>query len=198
MPVGGTATYKGNFVATAATSNWIDDTTTYPAMTLSANGAWSVWGTTTLKADFAAASVKGNLQPLEWLGWATLTGPAGYQSTNSADVNGNWKSFMGEAIIIDAKISKSKAVGAHPNTISGSANYDKTHNWLNNKDNQTSGSFFGTKADEIAGIFSVDASQPQPIGGQWANENPRRGYVTMVGGFSAKCDPASGGGSGVC
>ena len=203
VPTGGTATYDGKFTSTALTSNWKDDPNN-STQTLSANGVWSVLGDTHIVADFASSSIDGTLHPLVWHGYQSLNGSTGFIDTTVADAVvgaprfGNWKGFMGEDIHLAGAISKSTAAGAHPNAVVGTAHYDPNNNWINSSTgDQMYAGFFGDKGEEIAGVFSLDATSPGPIGGQTAIENDRRGYVSMVGGFHGTCTSVTGG-SGVC
>ncbi len=207
VPTGGTATYDGRFTATALTSNWKDDPTNAD-QTLSANGVWSVLGDTHIVADFASSNIDGTLHPLVWKGYQKLNGATGFLNTTAADAvgaspvgtagRGNWKNFMGEDIHLAGTISTSAAAGAHPNTVVGTAHYDPNNNWINSSTaDQMYAGFFGDKGEEITGVFSLDATQPGPIGGQTGIEDDRRGYVSMVGGFHGSCTSTTGG-SGVC
>jgi hypothetical protein len=205
VPTGGTATYDGKFTATALTSNWLNDPTNAD-QTLSANGVWSVLGDTHIVADFASSNIDGTLHPLVWNGFQSLNGVTGFIDTTAADAllpvgtahRGNWKGFMGEDIKLAGAISKSAAAGAHPNAVVGTAHYDPNNNWINSSTgDQMYAGFFGDKGEEITGVFSLDATSPDPIGGQTAIENDRRGYVSMVGGFHGTCTSTTGG-SGVC
>jgi hypothetical protein len=135
-----------------------------------------------------------------------LNGVTGFIDTTAADAllpvgtahRGNWKGFMGEDIKLAGAISKSTAAGAHPNAVVGTAHYDPNNNWINSSTgDQMYAGFFGDKGEEITGVFSLDATSPDPIGGQTAIENDRRGYVSMVGGFHGTCTSTTGG-SGVC
>jgi hypothetical protein len=205
VPTGGTATYDGKFTATALTSNWLDDPSNTD-QTLSANGVWSVMGDTHIVADFASSNIDGTLHPLVWNGYQSLNGVTGRLDTTAADAllpvgaahRGNWKSFMGEDIRLAGAISKSTAAGAHPNAVVGTAHYDPNNNWINSSTgDQMYAGFFGDKGEEITGVFSLDATKPDPIGGQTAIEDDRRGYVSMVGAFHGTCTSVTGG-SGVC
>jgi C-lobe and N-lobe beta barrels of Tf-binding protein B len=205
IPTGGTATYDGKFTATALTSNWLDDPSNSD-QTLSANGVWSVLGDTHIVADFASSNIDGTLHPLVWKGYQSLNGATGFIDTTVADAlsapgtarHGNWKGFMNEDIHLAGVISKSTAAGAHPNAVVGTAHYDPNGNWINSSTgDQMYAGFFGDKGEEIAGVFSLDATRPDPIGGQTAIENDRRGYVSMVGAFHGTCTSVTGG-SGVC
>jgi hypothetical protein len=68
MPTGGTATYKGRYVGTAETSNWIKP----DGSVINPNALWMVQGSAELKADFAATTnqVTGTLK----------TNPGGHSS----------------------------------------------------------------------------------------------------------------------
>ena len=73
-----------------------------------------------------------------------------------------------------------------PNTIIGVAKYDPNSNWVNTTSNSfLNAGFFGANADNVTGVFSMDAQTLSPIGGVTAINDDRRGFVTMTGIFNA-------------
>jgi C-lobe and N-lobe beta barrels of Tf-binding protein B len=204
MPTSGTATYNGKFTSTAKTGGFID--TKLPTQTLSYNGLWSVVGDSTINANFGTGSMTGTLTPKAWTGWATLNGVTGYWTTTAAETvdfvkqaagtasmgNGNWLvGVMDQPILLAGTITTNATTTSttgnkHANDVIGTAAYDPASNWLNNTaDNQMYAGFFGANADEVTGIFSVDATIPTLIGGQQAINNDKRAFVQMQGAFHA-------------
>jgi hypothetical protein len=162
-------------------------------------------GDTALTANFGTnGTVTGTLTPKAWKAWQTLNGASGFATATNpitypqGSVVGysnpaNWfgaaqGGFMDEQIQLAGTITTntSTAAGTHPNVIKGTAQYDPTGNWLNTKSNSFfEAGFFGNNADNITGVFSMDAQTLQPIGGSTAINDDRRGYVSMTGIFNA-------------
>ena len=91
---------------------------------------------------------------------------------------------MSSDVVLGGKISTSAVAGAHPNQIVGTANVDPAKGWITTTGtNPMYGGFFGAGASEVAGVFAVDTAVPEPIGGDYAINNDRRGFLSMSGMF---------------
>ena len=175
--------YHGSWTATAQTSNWIDDTTN-PAQTVSFNNNWEVRGTSALVANFGTSDFTGTLHSTSWIGksiagtsWITVN--ALVPSANRLDP------VMTADVKLSGKITTSTAAGAHPNQINGTANIDNTtFGWITTTgSNPMYGGFFGAGASEVAGVFALDTAIPAPIGGNFAINDDRAGFLSMSGMF---------------
>ncbi len=204
MPISGSANYSGRFTAVAATSNFINNINDVN-QTLDRNNIWSVTGDTALVANFGTnGTVTGTLTPTAWKAWQTMHNTTGFAtatnpntipaSTGIPYVNtDNWfgsakGGFMDVPINLAGTISTntSTAAGTHSNTIAGTALYDPTSNWINTSTNSFfQAGFFGQNANNITGVFSMDAETLDPIGGTTAINDDRRGFVSMTGIFNA-------------
>jgi hypothetical protein len=72
-----------------------------------------------------------------------------------------------------------------PNTVTGVANYAPSSGWLNTTSNSFfEAGFFGDNAEDITGVFSIDAQIPEPIGGIRPINDDRRGFINMQGIFN--------------
>jgi C-lobe and N-lobe beta barrels of Tf-binding protein B len=206
MPTSGSATYTGRFGAIATTSNFIND----PGIpqTLDRNNRWSVTGDTNITANFGTnGSVSGTLTPREWNAWQTLNGVIGFGSAvdpstlpplppgatpaQIADRQiaiANWYvGVMDAPIQLNGSIkTNATAIGnTKPNTVTGVANYNANSGWINTTSNSFfSAGFFGDNAEDITGVFSVDAQIPEPIGGIRPINDDRRGFINMQGIFN--------------
>ena len=202
MQTSGSATYSGQFTSVATTSNFINPTGT--TQTLDRNNIWSVTGNTALTANFGTnGTVTGTLTPTAWKAWQTLNGASGFATaTNPITIpdNGvpyanaaNWfgaaqGGFMDQQIQLAGTITTNTSTtsGTHANVIKGTAQYDPNSNWINTSSNSFfEAGFFGNNADNITGVFAMDAQTLAPIGGSTAINDDRRGFVSMTGIFNA-------------
>ncbi len=205
MPTSGSATYSGQFTSVATTSNFINPTNPpVGVQTLDRNNIWSVTGDTALTANFGSnGTVTGTLTPNAWKAWQTLGGASGFATATNPNTipdggiaynnPANWfgaaqGGFMDQQIQLAGTITTnaSTTAGTHANVIKGTAQYDPTSNWINTSSNSFfEAGFFGNNADNITGVFAMDAQTLQPIGGSTAINDDRRGYVSMTGIFNA-------------
>lgn len=193
MPTSGNAAYSGRFTAVATTSNFFNPTSM--VQTLDRNNTWSVTGASVVNATFGSSgTITGTLTPKAWTAWQTLNSATGFATTTaSTGIPANWFTsaqggYMDVPIQLSGTISTnpSTAAGTHGNTVSGVAQYDPTSNWVNTSTNSfLKAGFFGNNADDITGVFSMDAQTLNPIGGTAAINDDRRGYVSMTGIFNA-------------
>ena len=198
MPTSGSVNYSGRFTALAKTSNFINPTGT--TQTLDRNNIWSVSGDTAITANFGSSgNISGTLTPKAWKAWQTLGGANGFATATDPftipdgglpNVNSaNWFSgVMDQPIKLKGtiKTNTTPTGNTKPNTITGIAQFDPNSNWVNTTSNSFfSAGFFGNNADNITGVFSMDAQTLQPIGGITAINDDRRGYVSMTGIFNA-------------
>ena len=194
MPVGGKASYKGRFAATAKTWSWIAP----QGSVVSPNGLWQIQGKTELEADFgSASSVTGTLTPETWTSFDanlkdyytfdTTTG-SGYRTTSGTPVDpvsGPAYRIYDTTVGIQAKIDAPVA-GVASSTYTGEANL--SGNFLTGN-NPVYGGFFGNAAKETSGIFAAYGVTPSPTGGMDGINDDRRGYISMSGTFHG-CTPA--------
>jgi C-lobe and N-lobe beta barrels of Tf-binding protein B len=176
-----TATYTGEFGATAQSSNWVEDASTSGGTGIVMhNNNWSVRGTSNFVADFSGTnnfSLTGTLTPTVWNAMDGNNKHTDVLSSNTGSIN--HVDFMNDQIIINGTINGT----ATGNSITGTAAIDPAKGWLNGDTaSPVYGSIFGTDAKEITGIFNVDATSPDPTGGTPTN-NPVRGYLQMGGVF---------------
>ena len=176
MPVGGSATYDGRFVATAKTSNWIKPS----GADIDPNALWQVQGASSVTADFGASTVNGTLTPETWEsiqsdGWYTWTvGTLGTVAEPDYE-------------IYNVQVALAGAITG--NTYAGTATLDGT---FVSGDNPMYGGFFGAGAPETTGIFNVYGVDPDPIGGSAGINDDRRGFLTINGAFNGTCAPGVG------
>ncbi len=194
MPVGGKASYKGRFAATAKTWSWIAP----QGSVVSPNGLWQIQGKTEMEADFgSASSVTGTLTPETWTSldanlndyytFDTTTGK-GYLTRTGAPVDpvsGPAYRIYDTTVGIQAKIDAPVA-GVASSTYTGEANL--SGNFLTGN-NPVYGGFFGNAAKETSGIFAAYGVTPGPTGGMDGINDDRRGYISMSGTFHG-CTPA--------
>lgn len=165
MPVAGTATYNGQFTATAETSNWTQIT----GGTYDPNGLWRLRGTSVVNADFAAGTVTGTLTPNHWEkfdnGNTIVVDAANPERYVFHDTNFN----------LQATITDNKFAGTTTAT-------NATTSYVNG-DNPVHGGFYGAAANEVTGIFATYAKVPVPSGANIGINDDRRGNVDVQGGF---------------
>jgi len=171
MPVSGSATYNGRFVATAKSSNWIKPS----GADIDPNALWRVQGASTVTANFGpAGTVTGTLTPETWESfqqgvsdWYTWTvGTVGTVAEPDYE-------------IYNAQVALAGTITG--NTYAGTATLDGT---FVSGDNPMYGGFFGTGASETTGIFNVYGVDPDPIGGSAGINDDRRGFLTINGAFN--------------
>jgi hypothetical protein len=193
MPVSGNPTYNGKFAATAKTWNWENSNSN--SQTIDFNTNWRVSGTSSIVVDFTTATVSGTLNPLIWNAYQDrLPGPfKDVIATDTTDPNNpsHWGfvNFMTSDILLNGTITTSATGG---NSITGSTSIDPNDGWVSNSTlNPFYGAFFddptkiGT-ADpvEVTGIFAVEASLPDPSGGDTAINGDRRNNIEISGVFN--------------
>ena len=195
----GTANYQGQYTATAKTTSFVD--TTNAAQTISFNNLWSVRGTSNINADFVSGAVTGRLTPQHWVGVLIDGTGRGDAMATPANIN---NAFMTTAVVINGKISTRTGDANRPNAIVGTAQMDPNAYittpasvWVTNSPdtpmaNPMYAGFFGANSNQVTGIFSLDATTPNPTGGVSATADDRRGYISQSGVFSAKCASSVG------
>ncbi len=194
MPTGGSATYKGRFVAAAKTSGWVKP----EGADIDPNALWRVQGQSSMDADFASGAVNGMLTPETWTSKQTLNGQKiEYTWNTSASGNptvGNLKApnynYIYETnIAIDAKLDPGTAGAKFANTFSGRATLDEPYITYTNP---THGGLFDPDAGEITGIFNAAGAQVDPLGGSAGINDTHNGYLTINGAFNGKCTNPGG------
>jgi C-lobe and N-lobe beta barrels of Tf-binding protein B len=200
MPTTGSINYNGRFGSTAKTWSWEDPSN---GRIVSANNIWRVTGAATGTADFATGNFQATLTPEAWNAYASLNGGKGFTfvsaggsddaANEAADVNYN--DFMNDKIILKGKISAGGATtGAIGNTIAGTATMQTVetatgtdNGWVTNKtSNPFYGAFFGDNADEVTGVFNLEAVAPDPVGGDIPINDDRRGFIQHTGVFNVQ------------
>ena len=196
MPTTGIVNYNGRYGATAKTSNWLDPNN---GRIVSANNIWRVTGAATGTADFASGSFEATLTPEIWNAYATLNGGQGFTNVSAGGVNdaansladANYNPYMNDLIKLKGTIS---TLGASGNTITGNATMQtvqtatSTDNaWITNTSvNPFYGAFFGPAADEVTGVFNLEAVDPFPAGGNIPVNDDRRGFIQQSGVFNVQ------------
>ncbi|MEP6826872.1 MAG: hypothetical protein ABJA10_02225 [Aestuariivirga sp.] len=183
--------YNGSWTATAQTSNWVNDTTAIPAQVVDFNNNWQVRGTSALTANFGTGDFTGTLHSTSWVG-KSIDGSK-YVTVNALVAsNDRLDPVMTADVKLTGRITTNAAVGAHPNQINGTANMDNTTwGWITTMgSNPMYGGFFdpvgkiGTaNPTEVAGVFALDTAIPAPVGGNYAVNDDRRGFLSMSGMF---------------
>lgn len=191
MPTGGTVNYTGRYGATAKTDNWI----TPDDATITTDNLWSITGRADATADFGNDSFVAKLTPESWEAvdkqsnrvQVILTPGGGCAGSVLGGVNDCF-GFMTSNVYINGTISSGGDItgSANINTVADAdANNSPDTNqniWLNSQtSNPFYGAFFGAGAAEAVGVFSLDATAPDPIGGDNPINDDRRGFISMSG-----------------
>jgi hypothetical protein len=188
MPVGGSATYTGQYGATSKTWNWVDDST--KPKTISANNSWMVEGTSSITANFGTKKMTGTLTPSTWTGWQSLNGASGFATVNAGNLlDPNHMSFMDDNVVLKGTISGSTIA------TGGTAKLDPAAGWANGTNGLSvmHAGFFGASGpSEVTGAYNFVAISPAPTGGQPPINDDRRGFVQQSGVFHGTCTPGVG------
>ena len=189
MPTSGSGIYSGRFAATAKSENWIQP----DGSDINPNALWQVEGATSIAADFGTGDVSGTLTPETWSSYQS--GAVGYYTWNNLTsaataAQPNFTEIYGTVVDISGSIDQT--TGAIP---TNSANFTGEANLSGYEtgDNPVYGGFFGTNAEEVAGVFSAYGIDPQPIGGSAGINDDRNAYLTINGAFHGDCQVASTG-----
>ena len=187
MPTTGALTYNGRYGATAKTWSWVDPNN---GRTVSINNLWRVTGSATGTADFATGDFSATLTPETWNAYASLNGGQGFTAVQANDPsNPNFNGYMDDNITLSGTFSHTAAVGTTPaangNSITGSATLDQADGWVTNQTvNPFYAAFFGPNADQVTGVFNLEAVSPDPIGGDIPINDDRRGFIQQSGVFN--------------
>ncbi len=181
IPTTGNASYAGQFGSTAKTFNWVEDTNS-PA-TISKNHIWRVTGTSQSKVDFAKGNVTSTLTPATWEAFQNKNGMVGFLKVPVGACGFNCYSFMDDSITLKGKLTTG---GKNGNEIAGRARLDASKGYVSGGNGSPFyGALFGSNAEEITGIFNVEATSPGPIGPDPINDD-RRGFINHSGVFNGK------------
>jgi C-lobe and N-lobe beta barrels of Tf-binding protein B len=191
VPTGGKGEYRGRWVATAVTSNFIkpDGAETDP------NGKWMVQGNSRFIADFDTAKIDGTLTAESWTTnqnnkplhtW--FTAASGEPSKDTA-ADPNYDVIYDTQIKIDATLHNNGTAGSPNNQFTGTANLGGDYL---STDNPAYGGLYGTNGDELTGAFNVFGVLPQPMGGSTGIIDGREGHVKINGVFNANCTNPGG------
>jgi hypothetical protein len=197
MRTSGSASYRGRFVATAKTANWIKP----DGSEIDPNATWRVQGRSELTANFGTNDIRGTLTSESWTSYqdsqkgyytwftqeaanTTAGNEVGIPSTGSA-AEPNFRQFY------DAQVTLSGKIKPPTTTSTGVRNsFDGTATLSNpyiSSNNPMYGGFFGTNGTEVTGVFSVSGTDVSPIGGSTGLIGDRAGYLDMNGSFNANC-----------
>jgi hypothetical protein len=192
IPTAGTAKYAGRFGSTAKTWSWVQP----DGADLSIENIWQVQGKSDTDVDFATGNVRSTLTPEKWKGWMSRNGKKGWLTV---DLNGpdyteypkaavlgdntdNRFSFMEDKIYLRGKLKKDPKNG---NTIQGTAKMGSQ--WVSGGNGSPfHGALFGNNADEVTGVFNVEAVDPKPYGPDFPINDDRRGFLNHSGVFHGK------------
>ena len=181
MPISGSANYVGKFGATAKTWNFVDSTDIN--QTVSWNNIWRINGDSSLTANFATGQFTGILTPLLW------NAPDKNSVNTTIDLtlpfNANYNAFfMSSNVLLKGTIATSAATG---NSVVGTATLDPaTGSVTNSTLNPMYASFFGPTANEVTGIFNLEATFLAPSGGVIPINNDTRGNIEISGVFNGQ------------
>jgi C-lobe and N-lobe beta barrels of Tf-binding protein B len=208
VPTSGTSHYNGRFVGTAKAEGW--DMTKYPNTKVNANANWMVQGRSELWADFDTSSFRGTLSPESWTSdqgeaqntpdglytWLTseaaIAKPGNVTSAPSVGtgVAPNFEEIYGAKIKLSGTISAAPptvAGGAAPKTvITGGASI--TGGYLTSANSMQAG-LYGTNADELTGVFSVEGLMQSPKGGTTGIVDGKNASLIINGAFNGQCTP---------
>jgi hypothetical protein len=180
MPVLGSATYNGRFVATAKTANYVKPS----GASIDPNALWRVQGASQVIANFGpSGTVTGTLTPETWTSEQTgingtymktvgITPTPPYTALETPNY-----SFYNTTVALTGTVTG--------NTYAGEANLSGAYI---SGDQTMYGGFFGATGAETAGVFHVTGMDPYPVGGSAGINDDRRAYLTIQGAFHG-CDP---------
>jgi C-lobe and N-lobe beta barrels of Tf-binding protein B len=180
MPTSGSANYVGKFGATAKTWNMIDSTDIL--QTVSWNNIWRVNGDSSLTANFASGQFDGVLTPKIWNAPDKASINTTVLATNVLDPNYN--AFMSNNVILHGTITTNATTG---NNVVGTAVLDPAKGSITNSTlNPMYAGFFGPTANEVTGVFNLEATFVAPTGGNIPINNDTRGFIEMSGVFNGQ------------
>jgi hypothetical protein len=203
MPSAGSVTFKGEYVSNAETKNYKER----EGADLNVNQLWSTKGNSEVSINFASKNVTGKLSPKIWRGvgkdgfenvwvddakteFAARVELAQAQAAAGQEIDlppisynlMNYYAYMDDQINIKGVLTTPATGG---NLISGSVVYDPatTPQFTSDSANPFFASVFGSQATgmEVTGAFALKSIEPQPIGGNTAINDDRRGYVSHSG-----------------
>jgi hypothetical protein len=203
MQASGKARYDGRYVGTAKAAGWLKQ----DGATIDPNVAWMVQGRSEVLADFDNSSIHGTLSPESWTSeqdkkwytWYTSEATVGKpgDQNHAASVGTaaapDYYQIYGSKIILDGKIvaSPPTTTGGTPvkNVFEGTAKLDGR---FTSGDNPMYGGFFGTDGKEVTGIFNVNGTTKELVGGSTGNTNEKEATLTVNGSFNAQCVASPG------
>jgi hypothetical protein len=202
MPTGGTGSYRGRYVGTAVTSNWLKP----DSADIDPNVPWMVQGSSELDVNFGAATnqVTGRLKTETWTSyqerlnawytWQTASAAnpvagniAGNPSVETI-LTPNYEFYSSElklaGTITDGDTPGTAGAPATKNAIVGTATFAGAYE---TSDNPMLGGFFGNNASEVTGVFTATGIAKDPRGGSTGINDPRRSDIIINGSFNAQC-----------
>jgi C-lobe and N-lobe beta barrels of Tf-binding protein B len=201
MPASGKARYGGRFVGTSKTEGW----TQQDNSKVNPNALWMVQGRSDVIANFDTSTIHGELSPESWTSeqdkkwytWYTQEASSpgnmpGKPSVGTAAAP-DYHQIYGTKIILDATIV-ADGTGT-PTSPAVKNKFEGTTTLTNNfkpTDNPLYGGFFGANGNEVTGIFNVNGTTKELIGGTTGNVNQKEATITINGTFNGQCAPSPG------
>jgi hypothetical protein len=200
MKASGKSQYAGRYVAVTKPGNWQKNKNG----TIDPNKIWMEQGRLNLVADFDTSSIIGTAstesmtseQNDAWYTWYTKeaeTSAAGEMThAKSTDV-ANYYKFMDAKKTFTATIVANGTVDANgdpvKNSFSGTAALPGDYKL---GDNALKGGFFDTKGNSVTGIYSIDSTTKQLVGGTTGNADPKEATLHTSGAFNGECVASPG------
>jgi C-lobe and N-lobe beta barrels of Tf-binding protein B len=206
MQATGKARYGGRFVASAKTSGFEAKV----GSKVDPNALWMVQGRSDVIADFDQSTIRGTLSPETWTSEQEKTWYTWYTKEAEFNTAGNivgtasigtpaqpdYYDIYGTKITVDGKIvagdtttTSGGVVTPVKNLIEGTA---KLSGKYQSGDNPLYGGFFGTNGDEMTGIFNVNGTTKELVGGSTGNTNQKESTLTINGSFNGLCAASPG------
>lgn len=218
LPTTGTVRYTGEYTGTSKSGGWLDPNMDTHAndpnspyrniQTVSRNGLFRMKGTTDMSIDYATNDFKGTLTPTQWIGWQTMNNATGEKLIIAGDTIGvnqdqNHAAWMDDKIDLRGSLTQTTVITPDPlkpsvttttttrsSNVSGTATLDWTKGWVNSVNPMYAG-VFGDNAEQVTGVFNLEATSVSPIGGDFAITNDKRAYVQQSGMFHGDCTVAT-------
>jgi hypothetical protein len=206
MQASGKARYDGRYVGTAKAAGWkkVDGAKIDP------NTLWLTQGRSEVLADFDKSTIHGTLstetwtseQDGKWYTWYTSEAAIGKpgDQNHAASVGTaaapDYYQIYGSKVILDGKIvagttttNVGGVVTPVKNVFEGTATLDGP---FQSGDNPLYGGFFGTDGKEVTGVFNVNGTTKELVGGSTGNTNEKEATLTINGSFNGQCTPSPG------
>jgi hypothetical protein len=145
-----------------------------------------VTGTATGTANFGTNAFTATLVPTTWNGWSSVGNFRDVIATDTADIS--WVGFMDDNVLLKGTISSNASTlpGTNPNQIAGTAKLQGGRIITNGSVNPMYAAFFGAAANEVTGVFNLEATYLSPTGGTTSINDDRRAYISLSGTFNLR------------